>query len=130
MPRQTLVRFVVITRFQVASSISSTTPPIAWAALLTRMSIVAEALDRRRPASASMSAIDVTSVLTKTAVPPAPVISSRVASPAFGVDVGDDDPRAVFAPSACAQDRPIPIAAPVMIATRPSRSPALMVIRP
>ena len=70
MPRQTLVRFVVMTRFHVASSISSTTPADRPGSIVDEDVDAAEALRGRLSPSLSMSAMLATSVRTNIALPP------------------------------------------------------------
>src|SRR6185369_13443033 len=128
MPRQTLVRLVLMVVFQPASSISSTTPPSARAALLTRMSMPPNALIATA-AIASMSLNFVTSVWTNVALPPVAAIAAAAASPAWS-SISATTTAAPSPAIASAAARPIPIAAPVTIATRPASSLPGMIIVP
>src|SRR4051794_26912442 len=120
-PRQTEVRLVEITSFQVASSISSTTPEIARAALLTRMSTRPKA-----PSASSVarlrSAMARTSGRTNKARAPKPSSSAAVLGPSSASTSATVTPAPARA-RAKAQARPMPWAAPVTMAARPSSSP-------
>lgn len=77
-------------------------------------------------AIASMSAMTETSVGTKMALPPAFLRASVVAAPTSR-SMSATTTEAPRATKASAQALPIPIAAPVTMATRPSNSRSLMV---